>query len=145
MKVVVQRVAQAKVEIDNEVSGSIKKGLLLYVCLEVGDTKDTVLTCVEKLSKLRIFEDDQGRMNKSVLDIEGQILSVSQFTLSWNGKKGHRPSFDASMPPKDARELYEFFNESMRDKDLEVQTGRFGADMKVGSVNDGPVTFHLSF
>ncbi|MCO4754326.1 MAG: D-tyrosyl-tRNA(Tyr) deacylase [Bacteriovoracaceae bacterium] len=145
MKVVVQRVAQAKVEIDNEVSGSINKGLLLYVCLEVGDTKDTVITCVEKLSKLRIFEDDQGRMNKSVLDIEGQILSVSQFTLSWNGKKGHRPSFDASMPPKEACELYEFFNESMRDKDLEVQTGRFGADMKVGSVNDGPVTFHLSF
>ncbi len=145
MKIVAQRVSQAKVEIDNEISGQIDNGLLLYVCLEVGDTKETVISSVDKISKMRIFEDDKGKMNKSVLDVGGKVLSVSQFTLSWNGKKGHRPSFDASMPPSEARELYEFFNDSVREREIEVQTGRFGADMKVGSINDGPVTFHLSF
>ena len=145
MKVVIQRVLEAKVEINKEIAGQIGKGLLLYVCFETDDNLDSVQTACEKISKLRIFEDEKGRMNKSILDVQGSILSISQFTLSWDGRKGHRPSFDRSMEPSKAKEFYEVFNKKLVDKDIHLATGEFGADMKVSSINDGPVTFHLSF
>lgn len=145
MKIVVQRSAQSSVEVDGNIKGSIKGGLLLLVCLEKGDTEETLSQATQKISKLRIFEDDKGKMNLNIVDAGGEVLSISQFTLSWDGKKGHRPSFDESMEPRQARLMYEIFNKKLRDFGLKVETGVFGADMKVSSVNDGPVTFHLSF
>jgi len=145
MKIVIQRSANSSVEVDGKIKASISKGLLLLVCLEKGDTEETLAEASEKISKLRIFEDDKGKMNLNLLDAGGEVLSISQFTLSWDGKKGHRPSFDASMEPRQARLMYEIFNKKLRELGLKVETGVFGADMKVSSVNDGPVTFYLSF
>lgn len=135
----------ARVEIENQVVGEIQDGLLLYVCLENGDTSAALDEASEKIAKLRVFEDDKGKMNLNVKQAGGKILSISQFTLSWDGRKGNRPSFDQSMHPKEARLMYGIFNQKLADKGLEVETGKFGADMKVLSLNDGPVTFHLSF
>ena len=145
MKIVVQRVARASVVVENAVVGEIDTGLLLYVCLEAGDEIAKLDEAAEKIQKLRIFEDEKGKMNNNVVQANGKILSISQFTLSWDGRKGHRPSFDRSMPPQEARLMYNLFNQKLRDLGLVVETGRFGADMKVDSVNDGPVTFHLNF
>lgn len=145
MKILIQRCTNAKVDIDGETVGSINSGLLLFVCLEEGDEMDKVEEAADKVSKLRIFEDDKGKMNLNVSQAEGKVLSISQFTLSWDGKKGHRPSFDKSMPPRQAQLMYNIFNQKLRDKGLIVETGRFGADMKVSLINDGPVTFHLDF
>lgn len=145
MKLVVQRVAQAKVEADQSVCGEIGKGLLLYVCLEVGDTRQSLEEAAEKVVKMRIFEDDRGKMNLNVGQAGGEILSVSQFTLSWSGERGNRPSFDRSMAPAPAKLLYHMFNQMLQEAGLKIEAGRFGSDMRVTSVNDGPVTFHLSF
>lgn len=145
MKVVIQRVLEAEVKIDGEISGKIGQGLLLYVCLESDDTIESVEMASDKIFKLRIFEDEKGKMNKNIQDAQGSILSISQFTLSWDGKKGHRPSFDRSMAPSKAKDFYEKFNQSLVEKGVSVETGRFGTDMKVSSINDGPVTFHLNF
>lgn len=145
MKIVVQRVARASVVVENAIVGEIDAGLLLYVCLEAGDENAKLDEAAEKIQKLRIFEDEKGKMNNNVDQANGKILSISQFTLSWDGRKGHRPSFDRSMPPQEARLMYNLFNQKLRDLGLVVETGRFGADMKVDSINDGPVTFHLNF
>lgn len=145
MKLVAQRVLKAQVESQANVCGSIGRGILLYVCLERGDAQSALEQAARKVSKLRIFEDDKGKMNLNIGQIKGKILSVSQFTLSWSGQKGNRPSFEESMPPKEAKPMWELFNQKMREAGLQVETGLFGADMKVASVNDGPVTFHLSF
>lgn len=144
MKVLVQKVSQAQVLVDEEVVASIKKGLLLFVCFEINDTQETLEKAVNKILQLRIFEDDQHKMNLSISQVKASILSVSQFTLSWDGVKGHRPSFSKSMSPELAKIKFKLFNDLLR-KEIQVETGIFGADMKVNSTNDGPVTFHLDF
>lgn len=144
MKAIIQRVHSAHVEVDSEVVGKISKGYLIYICFESGDDKNQLQELTEKIHKLRIFEDDKGKMNLSLSQVKGQILSISQFTLSWDGKKGHRPSFDKSMPPTDAKIYYKLFNDSLRSYGHDVQMGKFGAEMQVFSQNDGPVTFILN-
>lgn len=145
MKIVVQRVQQASVEVDGENISSIENGLLLLVCFELGDDDSTISKSVEKVSKLRIFDDAEGKLNHDIQTIKGEILSVSQFTLSWDGSGGHRPSFEKSMLPQEARLKYALFNRELRAKGLTVKEGTFGAFMKVSLVNDGPVTFVLQF
>lgn len=145
MKVVVQRVQQAQVTVDGEIVGSISSGLLLLVCFEQGDDDASINKAIEKILKLRIFDDESGKMNLDVTQVKGEILSVSQFTLSWDGTGGHRPSFEKSMLPQEARLKYALFNRDLRNKGITVREGRFGAFMKVSLVNDGPVTFVLDF
>lgn len=145
MKVVVQRVQNASVSVDQEVVGQINQGLLLLVCFEAGDTDESLLKAVDKISKLRIFDDENGKMNLDIAAVKGEILSVSQFTLSWDGSGGHRPSFEKSMAPQEARLKYALFNRELRNRGLVVQEGKFGAAMKVSLLNDGPVTFVLNF
>ena len=145
MKVVVQRVQEASVSVDSEIVGQISSGLLLLVCFEQGDSEDSLHKAIDKISKLRIFDDNDGRMNLDIQAVKGEILSVSQFTLSWDGSGGHRPSFEKSMPPQEARLKYALFNRELRNRGLTVKEGTFGAFMKVSLVNDGPVTFVLQF
>ncbi len=145
MKVVVQRVQSAEVRVENETVGTIKIGLLLLVCFEQGDDEATIAKSVDKISKLRIFDDPDGKMNLDVQAVSGEILSISQFTLSWDGSGGHRPSFEKSMQPQEARLKYALFNRELRARGCDVKEGKFGAFMKVSLVNDGPVTFILNF
>lgn len=145
MKIVVQRVQEAQVEVEQEVVGSIGPGLLLLICFEIGDDDTTVVKAIDKVTKLRIFDDAGGKMNLDIQAVKGEILSVSQFTLSWDGTGGHRPSFERSMQPQEARLKYALFNRDLRSKGLTVKEGKFGAFMKVKLVNDGPVTFVLEF
>jgi len=145
VKVVLQRVDSARVVVDEEITGQIGKGLLLFVCFEQGDHREILPRAVERISKLRCFSDAEGKMNLNISQIQGEILSVSQFTLSWEGTGGHRPSFEGSLHPGEARLMWAEFNKLLRALDLPVQEGRFGAEMKVELVNDGPVTFHLQF
>lgn len=145
MKVLIQRVNEAKVVVDNEEVGVINKGLLLYVCFELEDNEINLDAAIEKIIHLRIFEDEKERMHFNIKDANCEILSVSQFTLSWDGSRGHRPSFDKSMPPANARLMYALFNKKLRDNGIRVEEGKFGANMQVYSVNDGPVTFFLNF
>lgn len=145
MKVVVQRVQEASVSVDNEVVGRISSGMLLLVCFEQGDDDESLNRAVDKVSKLRIFDDAEGKMNLDISATKGEILSVSQFTLSWDGSGGHRPSFEKSMIPQEARLKYALFNRELRNRGFTVKEGLFGAFMKVSLVNDGPVTFILEF
>lgn len=145
MKLVVQRVQSASVSVEDEIISEIKQGLLVLVCFEQGDDDSSISKAVEKISKLRIFDDGQGKMNLDLQAIEGEILSVSQFTLSWDGSGGHRPSFERSMLPQEARLKYALFNRDLRNKGLTVKEGKFGAYMKVSLVNDGPVTFLFNY
>lgn len=144
MKVVIQRVKSAKCIVDGEIVSEIQKGLLVFTCLEIGDTQDTLEACAKKILNLRIFEDEKFRMNFNIQDVDAQILNISQFTLSWDGRKGHRPSFDKSMPPSEANLKYEVFSRLLA-KVVDVKKGVFGADMQVELINDGPVTFCLEF
>jgi D-tyrosyl-tRNA(Tyr) deacylase len=145
MKIVVQRVQEASVSVENEVIGAIGNGLLLLVCFEQGDDEEALIKSIDKLTKLRIFDDADGKMNLDIGAVKGEILSVSQFTLSWDGTGGHRPSFEKSMPPQEARLKYALFNRELRNRGFTVKEGKFGAFMKVALVNDGPVTFILDF
>lgn len=145
MKIVVQRVQEASVSVDNEVIGAIASGLLLLVCFEQGDDDTSLMKSIDKLTKLRIFDDADGKMNLDIGQVKGEILSVSQFTLSWDGTGGHRPSFEKSMLPQEARLKYALFNRELRNRGFTVKEGKFGAFMKVALVNDGPVTFILEF
>lgn len=145
MKIVIQRVLSANVKVDGEIVGEINHGYLLYVCFEINDNNEVMNKAIDKIINLRILEDDNGKMNNNILQSSGQILSISQFTLSWDGRKGNRPSFDLSMPPAQAQLNYFKFNEALKTKGIDVKKGIFGADMKVESINDGPVTFHLNF
>lgn len=145
MKIVVQRVQEASVSVDNEIVGAISGGLLLLVCFEQGDDDSSITKSIDKISKLRIFDDADGRMNLDIQAVKGEVLSVSQFTLSWDGSGGHRPSFEKSMAPQEARLKYALFNRELRSRGLTVKEGKFGAFMKVSLVNDGPVTFILEF
>jgi D-aminoacyl-tRNA deacylase len=145
MKVVVQRVESASVSVEGEVLASIQNGIMLLVCFEQGDDDTTITKACEKVSKLRIYDDGEGKMNLDIQQVKGEILSVSQFTLSWDGSGGHRPSFERSMPPQEARLKYALFNRDLRARGITVKEGQFGAFMKVSLVNDGPVTFLLNF
>lgn len=145
MKILIQRVLKASVQIDNEIYSSIERGYLLFLCLEQGDHVDKLKSAAIKVRKLRIFEDTDERMNYDILQVNGEILSISQFTLSWDGSGGHRPSFDKSLEPQTARLYYHQFNKFLREEGLTVKEGLFGANMKVELLNDGPVTFLLNF
>lgn len=143
MKTVIQRVKSASVTIDGNLYSSIKQGILVLYGVEKGDIEDFSKYLAEKILKLRIFEDENGKMNLSLKDIQGELLIVSQFTLAGDTRKGTRPSFDSAMPPKDAKVMYEKFVRMMTESGLTVKTGVFGAMMDVELINDGPVTFIL--
>lgn len=139
MKVVVQRSKKSSVEVDNVVVGSIDKGLVVLVGFTHGDDIHDIEYLVDKIINLRIFDDENGVMNKSILDVNGSILSVSQFTLYADTLKGRRPSYVNALKNIEAKPLYDLFNEKLREK-IKVETGIFGSDMKVSITNDGPVT-----
>jgi D-tyrosyl-tRNA(Tyr) deacylase len=141
---VVQRVSEARVTVDGEVTGEIGPGLLVLVCAERGDTEAQADKLLAKLLKLRIFSDDAGKMNRSVQDIAGGLLLVSQFTLAADVSGGNRPSFTNAAAPDEGRRLYDYFVDKARAAHPVVQTGRFAADMKVQLVNDGPVTIPIT-
>ncbi|MEG0919781.1 MAG: D-aminoacyl-tRNA deacylase [Comamonas sp.] len=140
---ILQRVAEARVEVDGQVIGQIKHGLLALVCAEKGDTEAEADKLLAKMLKLRIFQDDAGKMNKSVVDVAGGLLIVSQFTLAADTSGGNRPSFTNAAPPADGERLYDYVVAQARKQHPEVATGSFGADMKVYLMNDGPVTIPL--
>ena len=144
MKALIQRVKKASVTIDNKLYSSIESGLLIFLGVEKNDEKEQADWLINKILKLRIFEDEQEKMNRSIEDIKGQIMVVSQFTLAGDCKKGTRPSFDGAKPPKEAKILYEYFAEELKKSKLVIQTGVFGAMMDISLINDGPVTFMLS-
>jgi D-tyrosyl-tRNA(Tyr) deacylase len=143
MKAVIQRVIEASVEVDGKVVGAIDQGIVLLLGVEKGDTKDDATWLMGKIVNLRIFEDDFGKMNLSVLDVHGEVLAVSQFTLAGNCDKGRRPSFDTAALPDDADILYLFSVEELKRFGCPVATGVFQANMHVHLINDGPVTFIL--
>lgn len=140
MIAVVQRVLESKVEVDGKVVGQIEKGLNILLGIVKGDTQEDIDKLVNKIVNLRIFEDENGKMNLSVKDINGEVLVISQFTLAGNVKKGRRPSFENAEKPDRAKQLYEKFVEEIS-KEVPTKTGIFAADMKVFILNDGPVTF----
>lgn len=144
MRVVIQRCAQAEVRIDGERVGTIGKGFMLLVGVTEGDTQSDADILAKKTAQMRVFEDAEGKMNLSLNDVGGSILSISQFTLYADCRKGNRPSFIRAARPETAEPLYDYFNRVLREQyGLYVETGRFGADMQVDFVNDGPVTILL--
>lgn len=140
MKVVIQRSKQASVTVDGEVTGAIEKGYVLLVGLTHSDTLEDVKYVAKKVAEIRLWEDEEGKMNRSILEHGGDILSVSQFTLYAETKKGRRPSFIEAARPEVALPLWEAFNDQLREHGLKVETGIFGAMMDVSLINDGPVT-----
>lgn len=143
MRAVLQRVSSASVAVSGAVIGEIGPGLAILVCAMEGDSEDTARGLAAKVSKLRIFRDDEGRMNRGILDIGGSALVVSQFTLAADTSRGNRPGFSAAAPPEAGERLYECFAAELQSLGVPVATGRFGADMSVTIVNDGPVTIWL--
>ncbi len=143
MKIVVQRVSEASVEIDGKVAGQIGRGLLILFGVGEDDTREKVDKFIDKILKLRIFEDEDGKTNLALKDVDGEVLIVSQFTLYANCKKGNRPSFTGAGSPTKANELYEYAKERIRTNYGKLECGEFGADMKVSLVNDGPFTIVL--
>ncbi len=141
MKALIQRVKRASVTIDGKLYSSIGFGLLVFLGVEKGDSEENAMKLAQKLTTLRIFEDDNEKMNLSLSDVQGEMLIVSQFTLCGDCKKGTRPSFDKSAPPEIAEVLYEKFTDYVKQLNIPVQTGKFRAMMDVELVNDGPVTF----
>jgi D-tyrosyl-tRNA(Tyr) deacylase len=143
MKIVLQRVKEAAVEVEGKITGKIERGLCLLVGIERGDTEEEVGSLARKVLELRIFPDEEGKMNLSCQDIQGEILAVSQFTLAGSTKKGRRPSFDKAEEPAQAERLFDCFVDKIRQAGIGVKTGVFGAMMDVHLTNDGPVTFIL--
>ena len=143
MRIVLQRVKQSAVSIDGACHGAIEKGFLALVGFCPTDTEAVLPKLIDKLVHLRVFEDENGKMNRSLLDIGGSVLSVSQFTLYADCRKGRRPSFTGAARPELAEPLYEAFNARLREAGVHVETGVFGADTQVSLVNDGPVTILL--
>ena len=143
MMSVIQRVSQARVEVDGRITGQIGQGLLVLLCAERGDTEAEADKLLAKMLKLRIFSDEAGKMNKSLQDVGGGLLVVSQFTLAADTRGGNRPSFTAAAAPDEGRRLYEYFVDQARLAHAQVQTGEFAADMQVLLVNDGPVTIPM--
>jgi len=140
MRAVVQRISHGKVEVNNQVTGEIEKGLLVYLGITAEDTVEDIKYMVEKVVNLRIFEDEEEKMNLSLLDTNGKLLLVSQFTLMGDCRKGRRPNFGEAARPEKAQELYNIFIEESKKHNVEVETGVFQAHMMVHSINDGPVT-----
>ena len=143
MRVVLQRVSHASVTVEEKVIGQIQRGFLLLVGVTHDDAMEDMEYLVRKIVQMRIFEDEEGKLNRSIQDIGGEILSVSQFTLYADTKKGNRPSFSKAAPGDAAIEMFEQFNGLLRDTGIPVEAGQFGADMKVELLNDGPVTILL--
>lgn len=143
MKLVIQRVANAQVEVDKKIVGKINKGYLVLFGVKEGDELEQADVLADKLCKLRVFEDESEKMNLSIKDVNGELLIVSQFTLYANCEKGNRPSFIEAMEPQRANEIYEYFVKKCKEKVGKVETGLFGADMKVSLLNDGPITIIL--
>ena len=138
-----QRVKNASVTVNEQVIGAVKQGLLVLVCAEKGDSAEQCEKLAKKVLAYRIFEDENGKMNKSVSDIGGEILIVSQFTLAADTAKGLRPSFTPAADPETGKRLYEHFIEKIKESGLKIETGQFGANMQVALINDGPVTIWL--
>ncbi|MBV5262287.1 D-tyrosyl-tRNA(Tyr) deacylase [Synechococcus moorigangaii CMS01] len=143
MRALIQRVIQARVEVEGAVIGEIGPGLLILICAMQGDTEAEADRLAAKIAKLRIFRDEEGRMNRSVLDVGGAALVVSQFTLAGDTSRGNRPGFSTAAPPAEGERLYEYFAAQVQAQGLAVATGRFGADMAVSLINDGPVTIWM--
>ncbi|PCD78105.1 D-aminoacyl-tRNA deacylase [Pseudothioclava arenosa] len=143
MRALIQRVTQASVTVDGEKTGEIEQGLLILVCAMAGDGEAEAEKLAARISKLRIFKDEAGKMNRSVADIGGGCLVVSQFTLAADTSRGNRPGFSQAAPPADGERLYLHFSQALRDLGLQVENGRFGADMDVSLLNQGPVTIWM--
>ena len=144
MKLVIQCVSEASCVIDNKEYSSIKRGYMVLVGIDIEDTEETVLKMANKFIKLRINPDENDKINLSIKDINGEVLSISQFTLLGNVKKSNRPGFENAMKGDNAKHLYEYFNELLIKEGIPVKTGVFGADMKIHLINDGPLTFTLN-
>ena len=143
MRALLQRVSEAQVRVNEAEIGACGRGLLILVCAMQGDTDEDATRLSLKISKLRIFTDDGGKMNRSVLDIAGEALVVSQFTLAADTSRGNRPGFSAAAPPEEGKALYEKFARNLAELGVPVATGKFGADMNVSLINDGPVTIFM--
>jgi D-aminoacyl-tRNA deacylase len=144
MKAVLQRVSEARVVVDGATVGEIAQGLLVLLCAERGDTETVGQKMLDKILKLRVFYDEAGKMNRSVVDVQGGLLVVSQFTLAADTRSGTRPSFTSAAPAEEGRRLYDAFVAQAQAQHPKVQTGIFGADMQVHLVNDGPVTIPIT-
>ena len=140
MKIIVQNVTRASCEVNQKIVGSISRGFCLFVGFTNGDNKEVVSKMANKILSLRLFDDENGKTNLSLKDVNGEILSISQFTLYASVKDGRRPSFVNALNPKEASELYDYFNQCLKDAGYKVETGIFGAMMKIDLVNDGPFT-----
>lgn len=140
MRLIVQRVSEASCTIDGNITGKIDTGFMVLVGIGLDDNEDIVIKMANKLSKLRVFEDSNGKMNLGLRDVNGAILSISQFTLYADCTKGNRPSFNLARRGDEAIKLYDLFNKTLRDLGFKVETGVFGTDMKISLLNDGPVT-----
>lgn len=143
MRVIIQRSLQSNVKVDGKIVGEIEKGLVILVGFTYDDTIEDIKKMVDKIIHLRIFDDDNGVMNRSLLDVGGEVLSVSQFTLYADTKKGRRPSYMKALRGEEAIHLYDQFNLQLKDHNINVSTGIFGADMNVSITNDGPITIAL--
>ena len=143
MRLTVQRVSEASCTVEGELISSIGQGYMVLVGFSVDDNEEIAKKMALKLSKLRVFSDDQGKMNLDIHAVNGEILSISQFTLYGDARKGNRPSFVRALGGPEAIKLYDYFNQCLREEGLQVKTGIFGADMKIALVNDGPVTIWL--
>ena len=143
MKILVQKVLNASVNVNQQLVSQIDRGFLLFIGVEEGDTHTQADFLTKKIANLRIFEDENNKMNLSIQDVKGEILAVSQFTLAADLSRGNRPGFESAARPEEAKQLYEYFVEQLQTYNLPVQTGIFQADMKVALVNDGPCTFIL--
>ena len=143
MRALLQRVSEARVDMDGQIVGQCGQGLMILVCAMQGDTEENAAKLATKIAKVRIFKDDAGKMNRSIADIGGSALVVSQFTLSADTSRGNRPGFSTAAAPDDGQRLYLHFADCLRGLGIPVETGEFGADMQVSLTNDGPVTIWM--